>query len=308
MTGTRRRLICALLTAGALMGTTAASATTQPRAPAAGEILIARGGNLYLVNADGIGEIQITRGGSISGASLSRDGQRIAFHKGPVGRRDLFVMNADGTGLTNLTNSPNLDEANPAFSPYGRKVVYERPKSATDRGGIAVMDAAAGAAQRIIRRHPVADPDTREWYANPDWSPTGAQIAVEHWWWYDHSCGWTTLISPTGAPLRELYVGVQPQFDPTGRWLAGWAYFYDDPNHGFKFNLATGTEEIKIPKRPDKDARNLTWSPDGRHLAMMYDGDGDSVFDVCLMNADGTGVAVLQKGADSTTTVRGWRG
>ena len=108
--------------------------------------------------------------------------------------------------------------------------------------------------------------------------------------------------------LSRVPMASTDQFDPTGRWLAGWAYFYDDPNHGFKFNLATGTEEIKIPKRPDKDARNLTWSPDGRHLAMMYDGDGDSVFDVCLMNADGTGVAVLQKGADSTTTVRGWRG
>lgn len=182
-------------------------------------------------------------------------------------------MNADGTRLTNLTNSPNLDEANPSFSPDGSKVVFERPKTATDRGGIAVMGTVAGAPQRIIRRHPPspAPGEVKTWYANPDWSPTGTRIAVEHWEWYDHSFGWTDLISPAGKLLRKVNgTGVQPKFDPTGKWIAGWFYDTDYPSYGYKVNLSTQKYPVKIPRLPDKDAQNLTWSPDGRYIAMMY--------------------------------------
>ena len=34
------------------------------------------------------------------------------------------MVNPDGSGLTNLTNTPELDEISPAWSPDGSKIVF----------------------------------------------------------------------------------------------------------------------------------------------------------------------------------------
>jgi hypothetical protein len=43
----------------------------------------------------------------------------IAFERNVGGKRDIFVANADGSAETNLTNSPEVDEANPDWSMDG---------------------------------------------------------------------------------------------------------------------------------------------------------------------------------------------
>jgi TolB protein len=39
----------------------------------------------------------------------SPDGQKIVFHRPGVGQNQLFVMNADGTGMTQITNPPGVN-------------------------------------------------------------------------------------------------------------------------------------------------------------------------------------------------------
>ena len=34
-------------------------------------------------------------------------------------------MNANGTGLSNLTNQPDIDEARPSWSPDGTWIIYQ---------------------------------------------------------------------------------------------------------------------------------------------------------------------------------------
>lgn len=48
---------------------------------------------------------------------------KIAFVANRAGNWDLFVMNGDGTGLTQLTDTP-IDERQPAVSPDGQRVAY----------------------------------------------------------------------------------------------------------------------------------------------------------------------------------------
>jgi hypothetical protein len=52
---------------------------------------------------------------------------RIAFYKASVeGPDELFVVNADGSGLQNITNTPDVSEITPAWSSDGKKLVYQR--------------------------------------------------------------------------------------------------------------------------------------------------------------------------------------
>ena len=56
----------------------------------------------------------------------SPDGRRVAFRGGPDGDSEIWVVNADGTGLAKLTDTPNVDASDrfasqPAWSPDGRR-------------------------------------------------------------------------------------------------------------------------------------------------------------------------------------------
>ena len=55
--------------------------------------------------------------------AFSPDGSRIAFIANSDGNPEIYVMNADGTGLVRLTRS-RADETAPEFSPDGKRVVF----------------------------------------------------------------------------------------------------------------------------------------------------------------------------------------
>jgi len=55
-------------------------------------------------------------------ATFSPDGQQIVFHRPVAGRFQLWLMNADGTGQTQLTNTPGLN----LFANWGVVRVHKR--------------------------------------------------------------------------------------------------------------------------------------------------------------------------------------
>lgn len=64
------------------------------------------GGNqICLINPDGTGLQQLTSLGSNEDPTWSPDGRHIAFTSTRMGRRDIFVMHADGTEQTRLTTT-----------------------------------------------------------------------------------------------------------------------------------------------------------------------------------------------------------
>src|SRR4029079_12090585 len=77
---------------------------------------------IYSWNPDGSNQTLIAPGGR---PAPSPDGKKIAFTKVPPegGNTELYVMNADGTGATRLTNDATFEEW-PAWSPDGSEIAF----------------------------------------------------------------------------------------------------------------------------------------------------------------------------------------
>src|SRR5438876_3364614 len=66
---------------------------------------------------------------SASDPAFSPDGSRIAFVSQRDGNAEIYVMNADGTGTTRITNDPQPD-GRPCFMPDGQSVVFHSSRTA----------------------------------------------------------------------------------------------------------------------------------------------------------------------------------
>lgn len=85
------------------------------------------GGHLWITNLDGSNPIDLGLGNH---PAWSPDGSKLAFMIGTDDGHtylsaDIYVVNADGTGLTNLTNSGDQLEMNATWSPGGRHIAYD---------------------------------------------------------------------------------------------------------------------------------------------------------------------------------------
>jgi Tol biopolymer transport system component len=121
----------------------------------------------------------------ISDPQMSRDGSRIVFKSTDPRDADaihIFIMNSDGRGVRQLTRGDYADE-DPAFSPDGRTIAFERMygmsshrgQNANDyyfKEGIVSLDLATGRERRLT----APDPCGKNELWLPTWSPDGEFI------------------------------------------------------------------------------------------------------------------------------------
>lgn len=80
---------------------------------------------LFVIKADGTGDVRLTDGVDL-GAAWSPDGARIAFIRTVVGQGDaVWVMNADGSGLTRVAADTGGSRHYLAWSPDGMRIAFE---------------------------------------------------------------------------------------------------------------------------------------------------------------------------------------
>jgi tol-pal system beta propeller repeat protein TolB len=128
---------------------------------------------IFVARADGSGREQLTsqKAGSDTAPVWSPDGTRIAF----VSDRDrgfpeLYLMNADGTGVKRLTTNALID-ANPSWSPDGTRVVFERCCE-NGTSDLFTIDVTTRAEVSVS-----ASASSQEF--DPSWSPDGTRIAYD---------------------------------------------------------------------------------------------------------------------------------
>jgi Tol biopolymer transport system component len=197
---------------------------------------------------------------------------------------NIYVVNADGSGLTLLTQGMD-----PSWSPDGSQVAFSRW---TTPWGLYTINA-NGSSERLLYSSLVA--------RAPQWSPDGSEIAF-----YFESEGWTapwrecfeeygclTLIPP--MLQQEWHLGVvdvadgylhQPYcdrhaFSPT--WSSDGEWLVYDGDHGLSLTTVEGPNN-----RPFTDNVHDQFpvtSPDGTRLAFMH--WQHDHWEIYLMNADG---------------------
>ena len=105
--------------------------------------------------------------------SWSPDGSRILFKRYNPGDSYsyIYVMNADGTGLTQILESIHHHAWFPVWSPDGSKIAYQLY---SENSSLWVMNA-DGSQQTQLTEHPGQD-------THPSWSPDGTKITFTREW------------------------------------------------------------------------------------------------------------------------------
>ena len=98
---------------------------------------------------------------SASDPAFSPDGSRIAFVSQRDGNAEIYIMNADGTGSTRVTNDPQPD-GRPSFTPDGQALVFHSARTAGKQQIWAVNVDGSGVTQLTrdsINSSPTISPD-----------------------------------------------------------------------------------------------------------------------------------------------------
>jgi Tol biopolymer transport system component len=259
------------------------------------------GHGLYVIGGDGTGLRRLTRNAALGAGAdpvWSPDGRKLVFVKrpersratcGPAGRckDEIYVINADGTGLRRLTRN-TVDDSKPVWSPAGGKIAVVRVRS-DQTANIYVMNADGSGQRRLtanLRRRP---------WVEPAWSFVWKKIAFVASASY-HGAGDIFVMNADGSGLRNVTSTVTTSFDfawsPDGRRIA---YLdYDGlvgPSAPLYVVNADGTGKQRLTGPLMVDLGSPSWSPDGRTIA--FTGRGGDVYTV---HADGTELHKLTHG------------
>ena len=222
--------------------------------------------------------LALSRGGGGGPTSASPVTGRIAFASSRDGNREIYLMNADGSGLARLTDN-RAGDGRPSWSPDGKRIAFH-----SDRGGnwdIYVMNADGNGLTRLTN-HP-------NWDMDPAWSPDGKRIAFTSW--RDGNLE-IYLINADGSGLTRLTNHLAEDWGPAwssdGKRIA----FISTRNGNQEIYLmnADGSGVTRLTDHPARDG-TPAWSPDRKRIAFASDRDGN--WEIYVMNADGSGLARL---------------
>ena len=237
------------------------------------------GWGLGAMQPDGSGIVNLNSPPGAADASWSPNGQQVAFEADPNGDGDLeiFIMNADGSNVRQLTNSPGWDFW-PDWFPNGRQIAFTSLRTGVPNIYVMNVD---GSEQHALTNDPVLG------CFEPDVSPNGKDVlamcspefAPPTIWKISAGDGAMTALTQPGP-----YEDHDAQWSPDGKRIV-FSSSRNGPPRVWVMD-ADGSNMTQLTFGPGLDF-DPTFSPNGQQIAWwkLRFGQGD----VWVMNADGSG-------------------
>jgi len=229
--------------------------------------LSSKGGadGLWKIDNDGTA-VELWKGGDggvVAAPAISPDGSRICFSYRKLGRAELYVINANGTGLASLAKSIEVQSA-ASWSPDGKWVAV----AANQGEGTRVFKIPLGGGAPIRLRETLS--------FNPVWSPDNRFIVYSE----QRASGTFEVktMTPDGAPVDvpavaslgsrfPLAFGTPYRFMPDGKTLITLQGTAPNQNF-FSLNLETGEQRqlTNFDLKSGAVVQNFDISPDGTRI------------------------------------------
>jgi TolB protein len=154
---------------------------------------------------DGQRRIVAAYSGLNTSASVSPDGSRVAMVLSKSGSANIWVCNADGSGLRRVTTG--VEDSSPTWSPDGDWICFATKKA--ERRRLAKVPSGGGQLQYL---NTIGAPNPTE----PDWSPDGKWIAFT-----SQAGEFDICVAPADGSISPtiLVPGQNPSWAPNSRTL-----------------------------------------------------------------------------------------
>lgn len=224
-------------------------------------------GELWIMDSNGFNQRRLTFNLSTeANFSFSRNGQKVTFQH--LFEDKIWVINSDGTGLTEIPNPSDDSTSRPALSPDGSKIVFERNFTIwiANSDGTGLQELTQGGGE-----YPFFSHDGQKVYwtsgatiyrANPD--GTGEETVVD-----GNGDSYDTFRGAALSPDGQKLLFECDRFSSVGICVAP----------------TDGSNTIDRIEEPEESLEKPVWSPNGSQIAYMRTGqDGNNRINISTAN------------------------
>ena len=287
--------------------------------PEAGPVGSSAGSNVeyqvFAMNVDGTDLLQLTHRSAafpagIEAPAWSPDGSSVAFDGvADDGHIHIFAVNAEGTGLTQITSGDG-EEIDASWSPDGTRLAVETQRSPSEPTGIAIVDVATGDIS-MITENPFGGDD-----AKPTWSPDGTRIAFARSRGEQKRPSAVFVMDADGSSLQRITPrglnAYRPAWSPDGTQMI---FNTNDTSERIQdaeiyIVASDGSGLRRLTHEKYASAFRPTWSPDGEWILFTrftFPGQLTKSFDLYVMRPDGTDVRPVTSTPDVAENAGVWR-